>query len=118
MKAQAISRYTRITPRKARQVADMIRRRKVDEALTILSFTRKKAAGVLTKVVKSALANANQGGRVDAEKFIVRAVEVEQGPQLKWARRWMPRAMGRASGLHHRTSHIKVVLSDEKSGKE
>lgn len=114
MQAQAISRHTRVTPRKARQVADLIRRKNVADALGILMFTKKRAAGVLAKVVKSAVANATQKGRVDVEKLVIRKIDVDAGPMLRNAKRFIPRAMGRASAIHHRTSHIKVVVSDEK----
>lgn len=113
MQAQAVGRYLKITPRKARQVADLIRAKNVGEALQLLAFTRKRAARVLEGVLRSALANANQKGRVQVERLHIRSIQVDQGPQLRWAKRWMPRAMGRASGLHHRTSHVRVILSDE-----
>lgn len=113
MQAQAISRYTRITPRKARQVVGLIRKKSVAEALDILLFTKKKAAGEIAKVLKSAVANAGQGSRIDADKLKIKSVEVDGGPLVLNAKRFIPRAMGRASAIHRRTSHIKVVVSDE-----
>jgi len=112
MQVQAITRYAKVTPRKARQVADLVRRKNVEQALDILAFTKKRAAEVLSKVVKSAVANANQKKRVDVEKLTIHTIQVDPGPMQRNAKRFIPRAMGRASAIHHRTSHIKVVLSD------
>ncbi|HEY5039457.1 MAG TPA: 50S ribosomal protein L22 [bacterium] len=113
MQAQAISRYARITPRKVRQVVELIRKKPVAEALNILAFTKKRAAGELSKILKAAVSNAGQTTRVDIDKLMIKSIEVDGGPMLRNARRFIPRAMGRASLLHHRTSHIKVVVSDE-----
>ncbi len=113
MQAQAVSRYTRVTPRKARQVVGLIRRKPVVEALNILAFTKKRAAGELSKILKAAMANAGQNSRVDLEKLRILSIQVDGGPMMKNTKRFIPRAMGRASALHHRTSHIKVVVSDE-----
>ncbi len=112
MESQAIARHMRLTPRKARQVADLIRKKSVEEALDILAFTKKRAAGEIAKVVKSAVANLNQKKRVDVETLRIQSIQVDPGPMLKMAKRFIPRAMGRASAIHHRTSHIKVVLTD------
>lgn len=114
MQAQAISRHTRLTPRKARQVADLVRRKNVVEALNILMFTKKRASGLIAKVVKSAVANASQKGRVDVDKLFIHRIEVDPGPMMRNAKRFIPRAMGRASAIHHRTSHIRVIVADEK----
>jgi|SRR5579859_2519029 len=113
MQAQAISRYTRITPRKARQIVDLVRRKPVAEALSILMFTKKRAAGEIEKIVKAAVSNAGQNGRVDVDKLMIKSIEVDGGPMLMNAKRFIPRAMGRASAIHRRTSHIKVVVTDE-----
>ncbi len=113
MQAQAVSRYTRVTPRKARQVVDLIRRKSVTEALNILAFTKKRAAGELSKVLKAAVANAGQNSRVDLEKLRIQSIQVDGGPMMRNTKRFIPRAMGRASALHHRTSHIKMVVTDE-----
>ncbi len=113
MQAQAISRYTRVTPRKARQVVGLIRSKPVAEALNILAFTKKRAAGELSKILKAAVANAGQNARVDLEKLRIHSIQVDGGPMMRNTKRYIPRAMGRASALHHRTSHIKVVVSDE-----
>ena len=113
MQAKAISRYTRVTPRKARQVVELIRKKTVSEALNILNFTKKKAAGELAKILKAAVSNAGQKTRVDVDKLFIKSVQVDGGPMMRNTRRFITRAMGRASMLHHRTSHIKIVVSDE-----
>ena len=113
MQAQAVSRYARVTPRKARQVVELIRRKNVGEALGILAFTKKRAAGELAKILKSAVANAGQNARVDVDKLVIQSIQVDGGPIMRNTRRYIPRAMGRASLIHKRTSHIKVVVSDE-----
>ena len=113
MQAQAISRFTRITPRKARQVVELIRKKHVTEALNILAFTKKRAAGELAKILKAAVSNANQSSRVDIDHLVIKSIQVDGGPMMRNTRRFIPRAMGRASLIHKRTSHIKVVVSDE-----
>ena len=113
MQAQAVSRYLRVTPRKARQVVGLIRRKPVMEALNILAFTQKRAAGELSKILKAAVANAGQNSRVDLEKLRIQSIQVDGGPMMRNTKRYIPRAMGRASAIHRRTSHIKVVVSDE-----
>ncbi len=113
MQAQAISRYTRVTPRKARQVVELIRKKRVTDALNILAFTKKRAAGELAKILKAAVSNAGQNTRVDIDSLMIKSIQVDGGPMMQNTRRFIPRAMGRASAIHHRTSHIKVVVSDE-----
>ncbi|HVZ81624.1 MAG TPA: 50S ribosomal protein L22 [bacterium] len=113
MQAQAISRFTSVTPRKARQVVELIKKKNVGEALNILAFTKKRAAGVLAKVVKAAVSNAGQNGRVDVDKWVIKSIQVDGGPMKRNTRRFIPRAMGRASLIHKRTSHIRVIVTDE-----
>jgi large subunit ribosomal protein L22 len=110
MEAVAKAKFVRISPRKARLVADAIRGMNVGEALSRLEFTPKKAAVLVTKVLKSAVANASQSQNVDVDRLYVKKAFVDGGPVLK---RWRPRAMGRAYIIRKRTSHITVVL-DEK----
>jgi large subunit ribosomal protein L22 len=110
MEAVAKAKFVRISPRKARLVADAIRGMNVGEALSRLEFTPKKAALLVTKVLKSAVANASQNQSVDVDRLYVKKAFVDGGPVLK---RWRPRAMGRAYIIRKRTSHITVVL-DEK----
>ncbi len=113
MEAKAITKYIRISPRKVRQVIDLIRGKKVNEALAILKYTPKRASEVVTKVVKSAAANAENNLQLDKDELFVTRCYVDQGPTLK---RFQPRAMGRADVLRKRTSHITVMVGDKKEG--
>ena len=90
---------------------DLIRGKKASEALAILQFTPKAASPVVTKVVNSALANADHNYNMDLDNLYVTEVFVDQGPTLK---RFRPRAQGRAFRIHKRTSHITVVLGEKK----
>lgn len=109
MEAIAKAKFMRITPRKARLVVDMIRGKKVDQALAILNFTPRAASKIVTNLLKSAVANASQKEGVDINNLMVKSICVDQGPSMK---RFMPRAMGRASQIKKRTSHITVVLEE------
>ncbi len=111
MEVKAKLKHARIAPRKARLVADMIRGKNVNEAMNLLSFTRKKAAGTFQKLLKSAIANAEENHKVmDVDDLFVKKVTVDEG--ATW-RRQMPRARGLATSIKKRTSHITLVL-DEK----
>lgn len=94
-----------------RAVANIVRGERVDEALSMLRFMPKKAAGLIAKAVQSAAANAEDksGGEVDIDSLTVKSICIDGGPIIK---RWMPRSMGRATRINHRTSHITVVVSD------
>ena len=107
MQAKAAVKYIRISPRKARQVIDLIRGKEVEEALTTLRFCPKAGAKILTKVVKSAVANAQHNYHMGDDLYISEA-RADEGPTLK---RFKPRAMGRATRINKRTSHITVVVS-------
>jgi large subunit ribosomal protein L22 len=109
MEARAVGKYIRISPQKARLVADVVRGMGVDQALTTLRFTPKKGAGILRKVIESALANATQDDKIDVDNLYVKKIFIDGGPSLKRIR---PRAMGRATGIIKRTSHITVVLDE------
>jgi large subunit ribosomal protein L22 len=102
--------YLRMAPRKVRLVTDLIRGRAVEEALNILTFTPKAAARPLAKLLRSAVANADVKGGVDLDKLVVREAFVNEGPT--W-RRWLSRAMGRATRVRKRTSHVTLVLGQE-----
>ena len=117
MEASATLRYLRITPRKVRAVADLIRGKKVDLALRQLAYVEKRSALPLAKLLRSAVANADQAakGQLDADALYVRGLQVSQGPSLK---RFMPRAMGRAFKVLKKTSHISIVVGDEVPGKK
>ncbi len=112
MQARAIVRHIQMSPRKMRVVANMVRGERLDEALAQLTFMPKKAAGIIAKALRSAAANAEDrsGGEVDIDSLVVESISVDGGPVIK---RWMPRAMGRATRTNHRTSHLTIVVSDE-----
>lgn len=113
MEARAIARYIRITPRKARQVVDLIRGKSYQEALAVLKFTPKFASGIIEKVVRSAGANAENNHEMDTDSLYVAEALVDQGPTMK---RVEPRARGSANRIRKRTSHITIVLRDKKEG--
>ena len=110
MEAKAIARYIRISPQKARLVADVIRGRNVEDAINVLRFMPKKGARILRKVVESAVANAGQNEAIDVDTLYVKRVSIDGGPMLK---RMRPRAMGRANRILKRTSHITIVLDEQ-----
>ena len=103
-------KFVRVAPRKAMLVADLIRGKGSEEALNILTFTKKAAARIVIKLLKSAVANATQKKNVDVDRLYVKKITVDQGPTMK---RYQPRALGRATTIRKRTSHINIVL-DEK----
>jgi large subunit ribosomal protein L22 len=112
MEAKAIARFVRQSPRKMRLVADLIRGRDVNEAYATLQFSDKKAAETIDKLLRSAVANAmykadEQGERLDVDELYVKRAYVDAGPTY---RRWRARAMGRASPIRKRTSHVTVVV--------
>ena len=111
MESKAISRYVRVTPRKARLLVDLVRGRGVEDALNILDATPKRAARVVAKNLRSAVANAENQQNVDLDRLFVKRAWVDEGPA---AARFMPRAQGRATMIQKRTSHITIVL-DERS---
>lgn len=108
MDAKATLKYTRISPQKARLVADQVRGKRVDEALNILAFMNKKGAKIVRELLSSAVANARGKNFEDVDSLRVSEIMVDGGPVLK---RQMPRARGRASRILKRTSHITLVLS-------
>jgi len=109
MEVRAQGKYVRIAPRKARYVIDMVRGKKAGEALDTLRFTPRKAARLVHKILSSAVANAEQRPDVDVDSLFIKRIYVDEGPVLK---RWQPRAMGRATRILKRTSHITVVLDE------
>jgi large subunit ribosomal protein L22 len=113
MESQAHLRYLRMSPRKVSLVAALIRGKPVGAALNILKFTKRAAARPVAKLIKSAVANASDlsKGQVDVDSLVVKAISVDQGPT---SRRFMPRAMGRASRINKKTSHVHVVLTESK----
>ncbi|HWP34307.1 MAG TPA: 50S ribosomal protein L22 [Thermodesulfobacteriota bacterium] len=103
-------RYLRIAPRKTRLVVDLVRGKRVDEALRILQFTHRAASLPVMKLIKSAVANASQNEAIDVDTLVIKDIQVGPGPTLK---RYQPRAMGRAFPIHKRTSHVTVVLAEQ-----
>ena len=111
MEAKAIARYVRVTPRKADQVLQLIRGKRVDQATEILDFASKHVAKVIGKVMKSAVANAVAiEGKINIEELRVKMAVAGAGPTMK---RFMPRAQGRATPLLKRTCHITIVVEGD-----
>ena len=111
MQATAILKYVRVSAQKGRLVADQIRGMPVARALELLQFSPKKAAGHLRKVLESAIANAEHNEGADVDELKVATIQVDGGPTL---RRFHARAKGRGVRILKRTSHITLVVSDEK----
>ncbi|ACZ41637.1 ribosomal protein L22 [Thermobaculum terrenum ATCC BAA-798] len=107
MKVRATTRYVRTSPRKARLVADVIRGKSVGEALAILRYTNKAVARDFDKLLRSAIANAENNYELDADTLYVAEVYADDGPRFK---RWRPASRGRAHPYVKRTSHLTVVL--------
>ena len=111
MEARAIARYVRVTPRKADQVLQLIRGKRVDQVTEILDFTPKHVAKIIGKVVKSAVANAvAMEGKINVEHMRVKQAVAQAGPTMK---RFLPRAQGRATPLLKRTCHILVIVEGD-----
>lgn len=107
MAYQAVYRYAQISPRKVRPVADMIRGKFADEALDVLRYQPQRGARMLEKVLKSALANAEDRRAPNLNHLVVADVRVDQGPMFK---RMRPKARGMAAIIKKRMSHIQIVL--------
>ena len=108
MKASAT--HIRIAPRKVRTVVDTVRGKSVSQAMSILAFTRKKAALPVQKLLKSAVANAAENNGIsDVDTLVIDRIVIDEGPTLK---RFMPRARGRATPIRKRTSHIRIILRE------
>ena len=113
MNATAILRSSRISPQKARLVADQVRGMPVSRALDLLKFSDKKAAHIIYKVLWSATANAENNNGADVDELKVATIMVDEGPVLK---RFMARAKGRSTQIIKRTSHITVIVRYGKKG--
>lgn len=107
---RASSRYVRVAPRKARLVADQVRGLNIDRARALLRFSPRGAARDIAKLIESAAANAENNHELVADEMRVAEITVDEGPTL---RRYRPRALGRATQINKRTSHIAVALSPE-----
>ena len=109
MQTRAVLKYVRMSPQKARLVADQIRGLPVAQALTLLKFSKRRAAAPIRKVLESAIANAEHNDGADIDELKVTRACVDEGPTLK---RWRPRAKGRAGRILKRTSHITITVGD------
>ena len=111
MESSAKLSFARLSPRKTRLVVDMVRGKEIQTALNILRFTPQPSARLIAKLLSSAVANAEQKGVSDVDRLFVKSIYVDGGTVLK---RFLPRAMGRASKIRKPTSHITVVLAEKK----
>ncbi len=109
MEFKAEAKYIKVSPQKARLVVDLVRGKKVYDAINILKFTKKKSAVFVYKLLKSALANATVTGRVDIDNLVISKINVDMSLSLK---RLMPKAMGRSAIVKKRMSSIKIVLEE------
>ncbi|MBW2095192.1 MAG: 50S ribosomal protein L22 [Deltaproteobacteria bacterium] len=110
MEMKAEAKFVRISPRKIRLVMDQVRGKRVEEALGLLSFAPQKGARILKKLLDSAVANAEQNSGIDVDTLYVKRVYANEGPTLK---RFRPRALGRATRIRKRTSHLTVILESK-----
>jgi large subunit ribosomal protein L22 len=110
METVAKLRFAHISPQKCRLVADQIRGLPVERALQVLSFSSKKAAGIVKKVLESAIANAEHNDGADIDELKIKAITVDEGPTHK---RWEARAKGQANHIFKRTSHIVVTVAEK-----
>ena len=108
MRAEA--KHIRQSPYKVRRVLDLVRGLPVEEARHVLAFTDRRAADPVTKVLNSAVANAEHNFALDSDELVIAEAFADEGPTLK---RWRPRARGRATRIRKRTCHITIVVSEE-----
>lgn len=109
MEVSALTRYSRISPKKAREVANVLKGRPANEALELLRFIPRKAARLIHKTLKSAVANAENNHNLNSDDLIVKEAIVEEGPAF---RRFKAAARGSAHPLRKRTSHLRIVLAE------
>ena len=112
MEVRAVSKYVRISPRKVRKIVGAIKGKPVEYGLQVLNFMPQKSANLLEKIIRSAVANADQNPDIDIDLLVIRNIIADQGPTLK---RWKARARGRGTRILKRTSHITVILAEESS---
>jgi len=110
MEAKAHARFIRIAPRKVQLIMDLIRGKEVGEAISILRHTPRSASPIVEKVLNSAIANAEHNFSLDPNSLVISQAFANPGPTMK---RFRPRAMGRASRINKRTSHITLVVSEK-----
>jgi len=110
MEIKAVSKYMRISPQKVRRLVDAVKGKPVEKGLDILKFMPQKAAKIVEKTMRSAVANADQNPDVDVDSLIIRNIIADQGPTLK---RFRARARGRGTRILKRTTHVTVILTEE-----
>ncbi len=110
MEVKAIAKYIRASPRKFRLLVKEMKGKKVEEALNLLAFAPQKGAPILRKLINSAVANASQYPDIDVDNLFIKHIFADEGPTLK---RFRPRAMGRATRIRKRTSHLTVILNEK-----
>lgn len=110
MEVKAVAKHVRISPQKVRKIVDAIKGKHVESGLNALRFMPQKASGIVEKVLKSAVANADHNNDLDVDSLIVKNILVDAGPTLK---RFRARARGRGSRILKRTSHITVIVADK-----
>lgn len=110
MEVKAVAKYVRVSPTKIRKVARGVKGKPVEAALSVLGFMPQRSARVLGRIIRSAVANADQKPDIEVDNLLIANIVVNQGPSLK---RFRPRAMGRATRILKRTSHITIVLKEE-----
>jgi large subunit ribosomal protein L22 len=113
MEIKAETRYARLAPRKARDLARAVQGLAVPEALQRVQFSERKAAALLLKTLKSAIANAENNAKLSADDLRVKEAVIEEGPAMK---RFWPRARGMVSRIRRRTSHVRITLTDGATG--
>jgi large subunit ribosomal protein L22 len=109
VEAKAVARHLRYSPQKGRLVADMVRGKNVDQAIAILTFSKRAAAKTTLKVLRSAMANAADNKGLSVDELYVKTIFVDGGKPMK---RWLPRARGRADRIFKRTCHTTVILAE------
>ena len=112
MEVRAVSKYVRISPRKVHKVIGAVKGKPVESGIQVLKFMPQKAASMLEKIVRSAVANADHNADIDIDSLVIHNIIADQGPSLK---RWKARARGRGTRILKRTSHITVILAEETS---
>jgi len=110
LEVKAVLKYVRISPRKVQKLIGAVKGKPVEAGLNQLKFMPQKAAGIVEKVVRSALANADQNPDIDVDALVIRNIIADQGPTLK---RFRARARGRGTRILKRTSHVTVILAEE-----
>ncbi|MEJ2657751.1 MAG: 50S ribosomal protein L22 [Desulfobacterales bacterium] len=109
MEVRAVAKYVRISPQKVRKLIDAVKGKPVEEGLDLLKFMPQKAASIVEKAIRSAVANADQHPDMDVDSLVIQNITADQGPTLK---RFRARARGRGTRILKRTSHITVILSE------